>query len=619
MADKTSAAPGVKADRGRRRWHFAGAVLDERTLELLVKGVDAELERKPLEVLIYLLERPGEVCTKDELLAGVWPGRILSETVLTKCIGRLRDALGDRDQDIIKTAYGFGYRFMAPVQVELAAAPHITPLDLHSGDHPPGRPLWSLVERLGMGGYGETWRTRHDKTHEERVFKFALDEASLSTLKREITAFRILNDSLGGGGRIVRLLDWNLEQRPFFTEAERIGGGSLIDWAKSRGGLANIPLAERIEVVAKIATALAAMHSVGMLHKDLRPSNIFVRPVAGQPVDIALGGFGSAAVLDAGHVDRLGITRLGFTKTLVPSGHHPTTSLYRAPETLDGAPFTVKSDNYALGVILYQILTGDLHNAMPPGWRDHIADECLREDLALVTESNSSVRIADAEVLAQRLRTLDERRRQLESQREAQARAESLHRSLEHARARHAGIAVVVAALVIGLAISTGFYFKARRAEESSRAAAAQAEAAAEFLTSEVLTPASTDNAIEILTRAGDEIDMRFAAQPRMAAELHYLVGHSYAQLHDYAPSVAHLNRAMELAQPLDGAGAAPVLRSAAELIHIDDVQGHLKDTLPRYEALLAAAEGQVVPGDAAFLELERQVALGRRRLAEPK
>jgi serine/threonine protein kinase len=566
--------------------------------------------------LVYLLERAGEVCTKDELLAGVWPGRILSETVLTKCIGRLRDALGDRDQDVIKTAYGFGYRFIAPVQVELAAAPQTTPLNLHPGDHPPGRPLWSLVERLGIGGHGEAWRARHDKTHEERVFKFALDEASLSTLKREITAFRILNDSLGGGSQIVRLLDWNLEQRPYFTEAEHIAGGSLIDWAKSRGGLASIPLAERIEVVAKVASALAAVHSVGMLHKDLSPSNIFVKPGAGQP-DIALGGFGSAAVLDAGHADRLGITRLGFTKTMVPFANDPTTLLYRAPETLDGAPFTVKSDNYVLGVIMYQILTGDFHNAMPPGWRDHIEDELLRDDLALVTESNLTLRLADADILAQRLRTLDERRSQLKSQREAQARAESAHRRLEQARARYVGIAVGVAALVIGLAISTGFYFKARRAADSSRAAAAQAEAAAEFLASELLTQGSTGTAPDFLTRAGDEIDARFAAQPRVAAELHYLVGHSYARLHDYSSSIPHLNRAIELAQPLDGAGAAPVLRSAAELIQIDDVQGHLKDTLPRYEALLAAAEGHVVPGDAAFLELERQVALGRRRLGE--
>jgi DNA-binding winged helix-turn-helix (wHTH) protein/tetratricopeptide (TPR) repeat protein len=608
MGNKTSEAPGLKADRGRRRWHFAGAVLDERTLELLVNGANAGLERKPLEVLIFLLERSGEVCTKDELLAGVWPGRVLSETVLTKCIGRLRDALADQDQDIIKTVYGFGYRFIAPVQVELAAAPQTTPLNLHPGDHPPGRPLWSLVERLGIGGYGEAWRARHDKTHEERVFKFALDEASLGTLKREITAFRILNDSLSGGGQIVRLLDWNLEQMPFFTEAEHIGGGSLIDWAKTRGGLASIPLEERIEVVAKIATALAAVHSVGMLHKDLRPSNIFVKPVAGQPADIALGGFGSAAVLDAGQVDRLGITRLGFTETIIPSAHNATASLYRAPETLDGAPFTVKSDNYALGVIFYQILMGDFHKAMPPGWRDSIEDELLREDLALVAESNPSLRLADAGVLSQRLRTLEERRRQLSS-----------HRRLEQARVRYVGVALGMAALLVGLAISTGLYFKTRRAEESSRAAATQAEAAAEFLTGEALTQGSTGTAPEQLRRVGDEIDAHFTAQPRVAAELHYLVGHSYARMHDYSSAIAHLSRAMELAQSLDGAAATPVLRSAAELIQIDEAQGRLENTLPRYEALLAAARGHVVPDDAAFLELERQVELGRRRLGDLK
>jgi tetratricopeptide (TPR) repeat protein len=121
------------------------------------------------------------------------------------------------------------------------------------------------------------------------------------------------------------------------------------------------------------------------------------------------------------------------------------------------------------------------------------------------------------------------------------------------------------------------------------------------------------------LTRAEDDIDSRFAAQPRIAAELHYLVGHSYAQTHDYSSSIPHLNRAIELDQPLDGAAAAPALRSAAELIQIDEAQGHLKDTLPRYEALLAAAEGRVAPGDSAFDELKRQVALGRRRLGELK
>src|SRR5258706_8301982 len=191
--DRPSEAPQPNADRGRRRWHFAGTIFDERTLELLVNGVDAELERKPLEVLIYLLEHAGEVCTKDEILTGVWPGRILSETVLTKCIGRLREVLGDRDQDIIKTAYGFGYRFIASVHVEVGAAPGPARLDFKPGDHPPGRQLWSLVERLGIGGAGGALRAHHQKNPPKRVFKFSLPETPPRALKRENTPFFIIN------------------------------------------------------------------------------------------------------------------------------------------------------------------------------------------------------------------------------------------------------------------------------------------------------------------------------------------------------------------------------------------------------------------------------------------
>jgi len=84
-----NSTPQSTISGGWHRWHFADAVLDDRTLELVVDGIGSELERKPLEVLIYLLRHAGEVCTKDELLASVWSGRILSETVLTKCIGRI--------------------------------------------------------------------------------------------------------------------------------------------------------------------------------------------------------------------------------------------------------------------------------------------------------------------------------------------------------------------------------------------------------------------------------------------------------------------------------------------------------------------------------------------------
>ncbi len=411
MAGERSRENPATGGRNRVRWHFAGAVLDERSFELVVNGDTIDIERKPLEVLMYLLQHAGEVCTKDELLAGVWPGRVLSETVLTKCVGRLRDALSDDDQLIIKTAYGFGYRLVAPVRIETEAVKEPSRFDFRPGDHPPGRPLWSLVDRLGLGGHGEAWRGRHDKTGEFRVFKFALDEASLSALKREITLFRVINDTVGAEARVVRLLDWNLEQAPYFLEAEYISGGSLIDWARARGGLPAIPVAERLELVARLAEALAAVHSVGVLHKDLKPSNVLVG--SGEAgTDVLLADFGSGSVLDVAELERLGITRLGFTKTLAASVSSGT-PMYLAPEIIAGQPFTVKSDIYALGVILYQAMVGDFSRLMSPGWEREIADELLCQDIAQLAEGNPAMRLGDAGHIARSLRSLEERRMQL--------------------------------------------------------------------------------------------------------------------------------------------------------------------------------------------------------------
>ncbi|HTY49152.1 MAG TPA: winged helix-turn-helix domain-containing protein [Steroidobacteraceae bacterium] len=623
MAEQLSADP-LNAPRVRRCWHFAGSALDERTLVLAVSGVEVELERKPLEVLLYLLQHAGEVCTKDELLSGVWPGRILTETVLTKCIGRLREVLGDRDQDIIKTVYGFGYRLVAPVHLESSVplAP-ATQLGFQPGDHPPGRPLWSLAERLGAGGHGEAWRAQHDKTREQRVFKFALDETSLSALKREITLFRVINDTLGERARVLRLLDWNLEQLPYFVETDFIEGGSLLDWVRSRGGALAIALPERLELVAAIAAAVADVHSVGVLHKDLKPSNILIRPAKGGS-EVLLADFGSGGVLDTDHLERLGITRLGFTKTLSAAALSAATPLYLAPEVLSGQPFTVKADVYALGVILYQLLVGDFQTTLAPGWEKRIDDELLRQDIAQLAEGNPALRLADAAMLAKRLRTLEERRRQLEAEREAAAQAERASREAERARARRLGLALAFAMLVLGLAVSTAMYLRARSAQQRAETAAAQSKAVVEYLSNDVFAPASADSApvkdltvTQLLSRAGADVDHRFAGHPEIAAELHFIIGRSLHALQEAPLALQHFTRAMQLGEHLNGEGSEAAVRSAAELVYMDYLVGRLGATIGRYQAVLDAGAQRLGPRASAVLNLRLQLARGRYLLGE--
>ena len=623
MAGERSLAVPTPSGRSRVRWHFASAMLDERSLELTINGETIDIERKPLEVLMFLLQHAGEVCTKDELLAGVWPGRVLSETVLTKCIGRLREALGDDDQQVIKTAYGFGYRFAASVRVEVEVPQEPSHFDFRPGDHPPGRPLWSLVDRLGIGGHGEAWRGRHDKTGEFRVFKFALDETSLSALKREITLFRVINDTVGADARVVRLLDWNLEQVPYFLEAEYIAGGSLIDWARMRGGLNAIPLQERLEVVSLLAESLAAVHSVGVLHKDLKPSNVLARPGGEAGIEVLLADFGSGSVLDIAELERLGITRLGFTKTLAtasPSG----TPMFLAPEIVAGQPFTVKSDIYALGVILYQIVVGDFARIMSPGWERDIDDELLRQDIAQLAEGNALVRLGDAEHVARSLRSLEARREQLRSARESEANAARARQLLDRARARRNGIRVAFAALVLGLVASTVLFLRERDANARSEAAAAHSHAVTEFLSLDVFEPVSSGaepvkdlRVTELLIRAGQRIDVRFARQPAVAAELHYIIGRSLGEFYETASAEAHFNRALELARSLHGEGSTAALRSAAELVDFDYSLGKLSANLARYEATLVAGR-KVLPADnEALVQLRQKVARGHYLLGD--
>lgn len=104
--------PGNDADAPTpRRGHFGPVVFDVRTLAVSL-----------VHMLQYLLEHAGTVIHKDALMRAVWPGRIVSDAALSKCLARLRDTIGDREQVLISTHHGFGYRFLAQVDIETFAS-----------------------------------------------------------------------------------------------------------------------------------------------------------------------------------------------------------------------------------------------------------------------------------------------------------------------------------------------------------------------------------------------------------------------------------------------------------------------------------------------------------------
>src|SRR5262249_60294900 len=99
----------------RKTLEFAGFTLDLDRLCLFGPAGQPGLRPKSFEVLRYLLEHPGRVVSKDEVMTAVWPNTTVSDESLTRCVSDVRRALGDGQQHIIKTVPRRGYLVDVPV------------------------------------------------------------------------------------------------------------------------------------------------------------------------------------------------------------------------------------------------------------------------------------------------------------------------------------------------------------------------------------------------------------------------------------------------------------------------------------------------------------------------
>jgi DNA-binding response OmpR family regulator len=118
-------------------YRFGDCELDAGRRELRRVGQQVAIEPKVFEVLIYLLQQRDRVVSKEELLEHCWPGTYVSEAALTRCLAKVRKAVqpDGGHAPVIKTVYGQGYCFVAPI----ATAPREQPLPMTpaAGDKAP--------------------------------------------------------------------------------------------------------------------------------------------------------------------------------------------------------------------------------------------------------------------------------------------------------------------------------------------------------------------------------------------------------------------------------------------------------------------------------------------------
>ena len=204
---------------------------------------------------------------------------------------------------------------------------------------------YKLVKRLGAGGMGEVWLATDEKLGRKVALKFPIammsaDASSRHRLLREARSAAALDHP-----SVCRVYELGQAGGHDFIAMELIPGETLA----SRLSHGPLPVAQALEWGAALAAALDEAHRKGIVHRDLKPGNVMITP-AGQ---VKVMDFGLARPL-AGIADEADTWTAGLTAPGAIVG----TTAYMAPELLKGATADEKSDLWALGAIVYEMLTG---------------------------------------------------------------------------------------------------------------------------------------------------------------------------------------------------------------------------------------------------------------------
>jgi tetratricopeptide (TPR) repeat protein len=463
---------------------------------------------------------------------------------------------------------------------------------------------YQILRLLGEGGMGMVYEAEQEQPRRTVALKVIKPGFAGPELLRR---FEQESQTLGrlqhpGIAQIYEAgtADSGFGPQPYFA-MELIRGESLLQYAEAH----QLNTRQRLELMAKVCEAVHHAHERGIIHRDLKPSNILVDE-SGQPKVLDFG------VARATNSDAQ-VTRQTDMGQLVG------TLAYMSPEQLLADPLELdtRSDVYALGVILFELLAGRLPYQV--GRQMHEAVQTIREEDPMPLSSVSRTYRGDIETIVGKALEKEKARRYAS----AAGMAADIHRyfreepiaamqpsamyQLQKFARRHkavmVGVAAVFAVLIAGIVASTWEAKRARQAERVATTEAATTEAVNDFLQKDLLAQASASNQARpdtkpdpdlkvrtALDRAAARIEDKFKGQPLVEASIRQTMGNTYRDLGLYSEAQRQLERVLDLRRRVLGEEQRDTLGTMNDLAGLYTLQGKYEQAEPLFTKVLGVS-----------------------------